>query len=246
MSEANKFIDVRLTRKSIDLYWVRSSIFSFIQNQTKTMKGRLLDAGCGKMPYRSYILSHSEVTEYVGLDIETAIDYSDEVKPDIVWDGKTMPFDDQSFDCVMATEVLEHVPDTNNYLQEVCRVLKPSGVFFFTTPFLWPLHEIPHDEYRLTPFSVERLLREVNFVSINIQSLGGWNASLAQMLGLWLRRSPMNRYQRRLLSTILFPIYKYLVKSDKKGAFDSRMITGISGLAYKPGVSKTLKIANEY
>jgi hypothetical protein len=38
------------------------------------MQGRLLDAGCGGMPYRDYIRAGSRITEYVGLDLETAYD----------------------------------------------------------------------------------------------------------------------------------------------------------------------------
>lgn len=228
------FIDIPLSRNNIDRYYHRMSIRDALKESLEHLQGKLLDAGCGQMPYRAYILEHSGVTAYTGLDIETAKNYSDEVKPDVTWDGKTMPFADNNFDCVFATEVLEHVPDTLRYLSEIHRVLKPNGTFFFTTPFLWPLHEIPYDEYRFTPYAMERLLREAGFVNSNIQPLGGWNASLAQMLGLWLRRSLMNRYQRRILSIILFPIYKQLIKTDKKGNFDAKMITGIAGRAFKP------------
>ena len=227
------FIDVPLSSNNIDRYYHRVSIRDVLKKTSPYLRGALLDAGCGQMPYRSYILEQSAVTKYVGLDIETAKNYSDKVKPDVTWDGKTMPFDNSSFDCAIATEVLEHVPDTLRYLSEIHRILKPSGTFFFTTPFLWPLHEIPHDEYRFTPYAMERLLREAGFVNSNIQPLGGWHASMAQMLGLWLRRSPMNRYQRRILSIMLFPIYKQLIKTDKKGNFDAKMITGIAGRAYK-------------
>ena len=185
------------------------------------------------MPYRQHILDHSAVSNYVGIDIENAINYDDKVQPDIRWDGVRMPFADATFECAIATEALEHIPDIPLFLAETYRVLKPGGTFFFTTPFLWPLHEIPHDEYRLTPFATKRLLGDANFMEIDIQALGGWNASLAQMLGLWLRRSPMHPYYRRLLSFLLFPFYKYLIRSDTKGSFDHNMITGITGIAVK-------------
>ncbi|MEQ9443827.1 MAG: class I SAM-dependent methyltransferase [Cyclobacteriaceae bacterium] len=233
MKNSDGFVHIPFNRGNLDRYYHRLSIRNAIEKSIPHLSGTLLDAGCGKMPYRSYILDQSNVTEYIGLDIENARDYSDEVGPDITWDGKTMPFENDSFDCAIATEVLEHVPDTMNYLNEVYRVLKTNGVFFFTTPFLWPLHEIPYDEYRFTPFAMDRLLKEVGFTNSDIQALGGWNASLAQMLGLWLRRSPMHRYQRRFLSVIFFPFYKYLIKSDKVGSFDAKMITGISGLSTK-------------
>ena len=75
------------------------------------LSGKLLDAGCGKMPYREYILENSSVTRYVGLDIETALVYEEDIKPDFYWDGVKMPFGDAEFDCVIATEVLEHCPE---------------------------------------------------------------------------------------------------------------------------------------
>src|SRR5690606_37327284 len=119
-----------------------------------------LDVGCGRMPYRDLILSESQVSRYVGLDIDTALHYDSKIRPDVYWNGVTMPFPDSSFDSAMATEVLEHCSDPTIILGEVYRVLKPGGTFFFTTPFLWNLHEVPRDEFRLTPFYLERLLRE--------------------------------------------------------------------------------------
>ena len=52
----------------------------------------VLDVGCGKMPYRDFILDNSAVTKYVGIDIENALTYDQTVKPDYTWDGKSMPF----------------------------------------------------------------------------------------------------------------------------------------------------------
>lgn len=223
----------------MDLYLVRSSIFSFIQSQTNHLQGKLLDTGCGRMPYRSYILDHSSVTEYHGLDIETAINYSDEVKPDVTWDGKTMPFENNLFDCAFATEVLEHVPDPLNFLSETNRVLKPGSIFFFTVPFLWPLHEPPHDEYRYTPFAIKRLLQSTGFHDISVSALGGWNASLGQMLGLWIKRAPMSRNKKKWLGKLILPIQKYLYKHDNPDVDFLRgpMITGLCGYAYKQQTS---------
>ncbi len=229
----DNFINIPLIAENIDLYFQRKSIFQAITNNLPSFKGQLLDAGCGKMPYRNYILLNSKVENYVGLDIENALSYDENVKPDVTWDGKTMPFPDHTFDCAFATEVLEHVPNTASYLKEVHRVLKPDGIFFFTTPFLWPLHEAPHDEYRITPFAMNRLLKESNFNKIEIDALGGWNASLAQMMGLWLRRSPMSGRMRKILSFIFYPGIKFLIDRDKPVIQDGSMITGISGIATK-------------
>jgi SAM-dependent methyltransferase len=147
-----------------------------------------------------------------------------------------MPFGHGCFQTVMATEVLEHCPEPSQTLTEIGRVLAVDGVFFFTVPFLWNLHEVPHDEYRYTPFALERLLRGAGFADIDIKATGGWHASLAQMLGLWVRRAPMGKRKRRYLSYLLKPVIAYLAKKDVppevfKGG---TMITGLYGTARKP------------
>ena len=86
------------------------------------------------MPYKDLVLSNKEVTDYIGLDIESGLSYGN-VKADFFWDGIKMPFEDGSFDVVISTEVLEHVPDPAHYLAEVKRVLKPGGVFSLPSLF---------------------------------------------------------------------------------------------------------------
>ena len=116
-------------------------------------------------------------------------------------------------------------------MSEVNRVLTPGSTYFFTVPFLWPLHEIPYDEYRYTPFSIERHLENSGFTNIKKQALGGWDASLAQMLRLWVRRRPIGKWKRKMLSRCIFPIYKHLVKNDVAPSkfSESVMITGLVG-----------------
>lgn len=232
----DKFVNVELSIANLDIYYIRHSIFKSLVTALPNFKGELLDIGCGKMPYRNYILTHSQVQKYVGLDIETAKEYDKNVKPDFTWDGETMPFDDESFDCAFGTEVLEHCPEPEIILKEVYRVLKPDGSFFFTVPFLWNLHEVPNDEYRYTPFSIERHLKNSGFNTITIKATGGWHASLAQMLGLWVRRSPLSKRIRKYLSIILKPVILYLIKKDTKQPIsfkNGQMITGLYGIAKK-------------
>jgi SAM-dependent methyltransferase len=188
------------------------------------------------MPYRTFIRENSDVSEYVGLDLDTALNY-DDVRPDYTWDGKHMPFSDASFDSILATEVLEHCPDPDLFLREVHRVLRQGGRFFFTVPFLWNLHEVPHDEYRYTPFALEKHLTRCGFTELTIHALGGWHASLAQILGLWVRRSGLSRIKQKLLTPMLMPVIKRLLVRDRATPItftEGSMITGLSGFAVKP------------
>ncbi len=146
--------------------------------------------------------------------------------------------EDNSVETILATELFEHCPDPEKVMREMIRVLKPGGVLFFTVPFLWNLHLVPYDEYRYTPFSLKRHLSNAGFQSVKLEALGGLDASLAQMFGIWYQHRPMRSFYRNYLGKLLIPVIKWLVKSDlrtsKKEMFeDGSMITGISGLAYK-------------
>jgi len=234
-----RFIDIKLGKENLDIYYIRTSIFNALKETLPILKGDLLDIGCGKMPYKNYILENSEVANYIGLDIENALEYDTDIKPDFTWNGKTMPFENNTFECAFGTEVLEHCPGPEIVLKEVIRVLKPEGFFFFTVPFLWNLHEVPHDEYRYTPFSLERHLRNSGFKEIEIKATGGWHASMAQMLGLWVRRSPMPQTKRRILSAIIKPIIEFLIKIDKPELVtfkEGQMISGLYGVARKRNI----------
>lgn len=187
------------------------------------------------MPYKKYILEKSNVVEYIGLDIEMAIEYNKEIRPDVKWDGIKMPFNENEFDTLLMIEVLEHVPDPTITLKESHRVLKENGVLFFTVPFLWPFHEIPNDHYRYTPFSLKRIFEISGFDHTEIYATGGWHASLAQMLGLWVRRSNISKTKKEILSIFLKPIINYLIHKDIKPMFyhESQMVPGLYGIAKK-------------
>ena len=230
------FTQIKLSVETLDVYYIRSSIFNALKETLPQFKGHLLDIGCGKMPYKEYIFQNSEIASYTGLDIENALDYDATVRPDKTWDGKVMPFESNSFNCAFGTEVLEHCPEPEVVLKEVYRVLKKDGIFFFTVPFLWNLHEVPHDEYRYTPFSLQRHLENSGFRDINIKATGGWHASMAQMLGLWVRRSPLHPLKRKWFSILLKPVIKQLILKDSKSTpmfVEGQMITGLYGTAKK-------------
>jgi len=228
-----KFLSPTLSSDFMDLYVVRSAILNAIKTTLPKFEGTFLDIGCGIMPYHSLLTRPpSNVSRYIGLDIETE-DYKAEV--DLRWDGKTIPLNSAEIDCAMATEVLEHCPEPLIVLQEAHRVLKPGGFLFFTVPFLWPLHDAPWDFYRYTPFALKKLMEEAGFATLNLDSLGGWNASLAQMIGLWVKRAPMAADVRVQYAEKLFPLFESLVETDKAvdPFSDQTMATGWWGLAYK-------------
>ncbi len=69
---------------------------------------------------------------------------------DVVGDIHQMPFDDNSFDCVVCTGTLEHVADPWKAIREIRRVLKPGGIVHVDVPFMQAYHADPTDYWRFT------------------------------------------------------------------------------------------------
>lgn len=232
-AERNDFLQPAFRPASLDRAVVRRAALAAIERHAPLLRDTVLDVGCGHQPYRSVLLGGgSGATAYVGLDLPPTIYQA----PDIVWDGTAMPVGTGTMGGAVATEVLEHVPHPAPLLCEILRVLRPGSPLLLTVPFLWPLHDVPHDEYRYTPFSLERLLTGAGFENVAIEALGGWDASLAQLLGLWVRRRPMRPRVRRILSVAATPVVRALATRDRPpSAFaESTMITGLAAIAFKP------------
>jgi ubiquinone/menaquinone biosynthesis C-methylase UbiE len=49
-------------------------------------------------------------------------------------DALDLPYDDGTFDCVIASEILEHVPEDDRVISELVRILKPGGALAITVP----------------------------------------------------------------------------------------------------------------
>ena len=97
---------------------------------------RVLDFGCGSMPYRSLIERQKAI--YLGAD------FGDNAAIVISQDG-LLDAADASVDVVVSLQVLEHVRDLGTYFAEIARVLKPQGVLLLSTHGTWLYH--PHPEY---------------------------------------------------------------------------------------------------
>ena len=108
----------------------------------------VLDAGAGDAPYRD-LWGHA--------DYRTA-DFGMVGKPytdlDYVCDLTSIPVADDSFDAVLLTQVLEHLPEPRRVLRELARVLKPGGRLWLSTPLFYEEHEIPYDFHRYTRYGL--------------------------------------------------------------------------------------------
>ena len=85
---------------------------------------------------------------------------------------KPWPVASESYDCVLMSNLLEHLYDYRTALNEAYRVLKPGGRIVMTTPFMFYVHGSPSDYFRYTSFALERMLADAGFAEPRIESLG--------------------------------------------------------------------------
>jgi SAM-dependent methyltransferase len=158
---------------------------------------RVLDVGCGLKPYRHLFATK----DYLGIDIAGG-GHTDSAKiVDAFYDGHHIPYDANSFDTIICTQVLEHADDPAVLVSECARVLKPHGTAFFSMPFTYPEHEIPYDFRRFTRYEHDRLLRSNGFTSVTILKTTGFGGTFGQLLVVWLFESIP--FRSTLLKTLL-------------------------------------------
>ncbi len=138
-------------------FLLRRNFWKIFKQNSSFLTGKSLDFGAGNQPYKDLFTNTSSC---VSLDIETSGYPTEKKTADVYYDGKTIPFEDNTFDSIFASEVFEHIPNLPEILQELHRVLKPGGTLMVSFPFVWPEHEQPYDFRRLTRFGTQDLFEK--------------------------------------------------------------------------------------
>jgi SAM-dependent methyltransferase len=142
----------------------------------------------------------------------------------IVCDGHSLPFADESSDGVVIQAVLEHVLDPYRCVAEIHRVLKPGGLVYAETPFMAQVHAGAYDFTRFTPLGHRRLFRM--FEETASGACIGPAAALAWSYEYLLASVPRSRRGRQV-STVIGRLtswwlkYLDLVLIDRPGALDA-------------------------
>lgn len=159
-------------------YFLRTGLYNKIKEHSHFMKDRVMDFGCGKKPYQSLF---TNAQEYIGVDYEGEGHSHKNEMIDVFYDGKKIPFADNSFDNIFCSEVLEHIFNPDEIIAELNRVLKPGGKILLTCPFVWGEHEIPVDYARYTRFALKYLMEKHGFNIVLLEKSGDYRSTLYQM-----------------------------------------------------------------
>ena len=175
---------------SSDHAYIRSHLIErSIAGLAPRLQGDLIDVGCGQQPYRNYL---GQLKRIVACDFDAKRGNVDFACP-----AHAIPVPPESFDAILCTEVLEHVPDPLAVWREFYRILRPGGQVLLTTPAYWPPHELPYDFYRYPEQGLRYLATTAGFEVHEVWPSGGRWAMLGQVgmhvLGHYLKPRWMRR-----------------------------------------------------
>jgi SAM-dependent methyltransferase len=174
----------------------------------------VLIVGAGHDPYRSLF---PRVKEYIRLDIKPIPGITD-----VVGDALALPFEAARFDCLLASEVMEHLSDPFLFAREMDRVLKPGGTVILTVPFMFHQHGDPHDFWRPTSRALAELFK--SFTTVKVTSLGNSLHVISDIITTTFTPYP-----------VLFPlrIVNHLLINFSKASGTSRAPSGYLVIARK-------------
>lgn len=164
------------------------------------------------------LLYESPTIQIVGIDI-----YSSPITQ-LIADAHRLPFAAGSFDGVLIQAVLEHVLEPRTVVDEIHRVLKPTGIVYAETPFMQHVHEGPYDFTRFTESGHRWLFKD--FERISSGSILGAGTQLQWSLSFTARGLLRSHRAGRAVHTALFWL-RYL-----DGAIEPRFAVDAASAVY--------------
>ena len=181
--------------------------------QTVPQKARILDAAAGLKPYEE-LFNHcqyescdfGDAQEFYG-NLEDGTRENISERHTYVCPIEKIPVADETFDFVLCTQVLEHVPDPLAAAIEMRRVLKRSGKLFLTVPQGYGIHGEPYNFFYFTKFGVDLILSKAGFEVIKTTERGGYFYYLFDRVANAIPRIVTGYKQMSLMMLALSPIH---------------------------------------
>ena len=189
---------------------------------------RVLDLGCADMPYRRFFPAGCE---YVGADLPGNPGADVEIGPD----GR-LPLEDERFDAVLSTQVLEHVAVPATYLAEAHRVLRPGGRLLLSTHGTMTYHPDPEDLWRWTADGLRRVVADAGFAVERLEGVMGVTATGVQ----FVQHGLLDRLPRALHRPVAFVFQALVALADRLDTDDGRRRNALvfALVAERPGESR--------
>jgi SAM-dependent methyltransferase len=204
---------VRFT--DIDNNTLRSAVRNF--SLSVPAGSKVLDAGAGLKPYEIYF-QHCKYESCDFSDVETFYSNLDDghrsnlaSKHTYICPLDKIPVPETTYDFILCTQVLEHVPYPSAVLKEFNRVLKDSGILYLTVPQGYGIHGEPFNFFYFTKYGLELVLKDTGFEVMNLDERGGYFYYLFDRLAYAIPRIVIGYPEHRTLMMLaLSPIHIFL------------------------------------
>lgn len=179
----------------------------------------ILDIGGTKLKKRGNfnVENYGFQVKYLNINPETA--------PDFLCDASSIPTEDNLFDGVICSEVLEHVEDPRPIMKEIFRVLKSEGAALVVVPFMYHVHADPYDFGRYTDYYWKQLAKDIGFREAQIEYQGTIYGVMANLIKLWameqLKIDRGHYFKNIALNFIVPRLVNFLMARDEKEAKNS-------------------------
>lgn len=197
------FIQVNSSRKYLE---------NFLKELSEKLPDdiHLLDAGAGKCEYKKFF-NH---VKYESADF-CQVSEKKYGEIDYICDLSSIPVENERFNVVICTQVLEHIPEPVNVLKEFNRILKTDGKLYLSAPLFYEEHEVPYDFYRYTQYGLKYLLEKTGFEIEKIEHLEGYFGVMSYQFNKIFQNMPVFIKSNIFLGVVLFPflvLLKFFLK----------------------------------
>ena len=207
----------------------RFYIDNFFYSNIKNFYGKILDLGGKKINRRGNFLPPADYNIkwlYLNNDPITS--------PDYLCDANKIPTENEYFDFVIISELLEHMQDPESVIIEAFRVLKKNGKCLITMPFLYRIHSDPYDYQRWTDFKIASVCKKIGFNILVLKPMGG---VFSVIHDFWLFSVTRNKKKNliSLINKILFRLFSpFLRLLDNRFRYlENNITTGWSAVVQK-------------
>ncbi len=161
----------------------------------KLRDSRILDIGSGNSRNAKHLHASNTV---IRLDYPTT-NRRYQTQPDVFGDAGRLPIANNSLDAVLLFEVMEHIGAHEYAVQEIHRVLRRDGWLFVSVPFMYPIHDSPHDYFRFTVHGIRRVLETNGFQIAQLAQHGNSLLVPLQLMNLAVLEGCRAAWRKHLL-----------------------------------------------
>lgn len=201
-SRLRRLVDL-LRRTPLHPQWLLGPQAATVARLKAVAAGRVIDIGCADRWVERQL---PPGCEYIGIDYLATGKLMYGARPDLFADAATLPLQDASADTVVILEVVEHLRHPREALHEIARVLRPQGRLMLTMPFLYPIHDAPHDYQRYTAHGLAREVEQAGLRIDAVEPSLGSSETAGLVANLALGGMAVEALRRRSPAMLLVPL----------------------------------------